>query len=500
MMRWFQPLLLASIATPLCAQSELPDAPRATLLQTEQTVQDESVAKCYDGPLYGMPALQQVGESMRAAPAMEHYHWKGLLLQSLAFDGIQNGVRIAISSASDRHILVNKPFWHDYVASLEQFNMRRWNDGDSIKVNYVGHPLQGAITGYLEVQNGPSDRDVRFGDTPEYIHSRLRAFAWSTVYSTAWELLPIGEAGIFNEGGYTYPIRCSGAACNSPNATYTNNTGWVDFVITPILGTGLIVAEDYVDTITDRLVRRHPNAVRYKLLRAGANPSRSVANVLRGRYPWFRDYDSPREWESPIAPKFERALNREPNEHVDLFPHYTSLSIQTNRADCFGCRRYVSGSGVDIGIRLRRYLDIETDMNYVANASPLSSFNIGGDLVVTTFGLRSGFDGHRFAVKLTLAPGIASYSRAQSIPTASNPNPPVGRVTNFQADVSSATDVKANDHLALRITVENRLIRYKSPVSSPPGIGTPPNLSFLSHDNFINSTNWGIRMGPVLRF
>jgi hypothetical protein len=44
------------------------------------------------------------------------------------------------------------------------------------------------------------------------------------------------------------------------------------------------------------------------------------------------------------------------------------------------------------------------------------------------------------------------------------------------------------------------LIRYKSPYRDPPGIGTPPNLSFLSHDNYINSTNWGVRIGPVLRF
>ena len=33
-----------------------------------------------------------------------------------------------------------------------------------------------------------------------------------------------------------------------------------------------------------------------------------------------------------------------------------------------------------------------------------------------------------------------------------------------------------------------------------PGIGTPPRLSFLSHDNYINSTNWGVSVGPVLRF
>jgi hypothetical protein len=44
------------------------------------------------------------------------------------------------------------------------------------------------------------------------------------------------------------------------------------------------------------------------------------------------------------------------------------------------------------------------------------------------------------------------------------------------------------------------LIRFKSPNRYPPGIGTPPRLSFLSHDNYVNTTNWGFRIGPVLRF
>ena len=71
--------------------------------------------------------------------AGEKYHWGGLIAQSLFFNVIENTFR----SASDdqiRMLLANKPFWHDYVASIHQFNMRRWNDGDDFLVNYVGHP------------------------------------------------------------------------------------------------------------------------------------------------------------------------------------------------------------------------------------------------------------------------------------------------------------------------------------------------------------------------
>ncbi len=54
----------------------------------------------------------------------ERYHWKGLLLQSLEFNVIENSWRIA-SDDQIRDLLANKPYWHDYIASLHQFNMRR---------------------------------------------------------------------------------------------------------------------------------------------------------------------------------------------------------------------------------------------------------------------------------------------------------------------------------------------------------------------------------------
>jgi hypothetical protein len=71
---------------------------------------------------------------------------------------------------------------------------------------------------------------------------------------------------------------------------------------------------------------------------------------------------------------------------------------------------------------------------------------------------------------------------------------------NFAATAAISGEFRPTPRLALRISVENMLIRYRSPDRDPPGIGTPPRLSFLSHDNYINSTNWGMKVGPVLRF
>ena len=67
----------------------------------------------------------------------EHYHWRGLLAQSLFFNVIENGFRAA-SDDQIRNLLANKPFWHDYAASVRQFNMRRWNDGDDFLLTIPG--------------------------------------------------------------------------------------------------------------------------------------------------------------------------------------------------------------------------------------------------------------------------------------------------------------------------------------------------------------------------
>jgi hypothetical protein len=437
-----------------------------------------------------------------ASPELEPYHWKGLILQSFAFSSLENGVRIMTANQSDRHILLNKPFWSDYWASLNQFNMRRWNDGDSIPVNYIGHPMEGAISGYIEVQNDPHGHDLKFSSDRHYWYSRFRALLWATAYSTQSEIGPMGEAAIFNEGGFTYPIGCKhhDPVCEA-TAKYTNNTGWVDFIITPVIGTLLLVGEDAIDHyVTDPLVEHHHHDLPYEFLRAGANPNRSLANILRGHMPYYRDYEHPGSNDSPLLAPFEHAMEVESTERADLFFFYSSLGLGTNHVDCIDCRTYTRGAGMELGISLRRYLDFVTTSRYQPGASPVATATVGGSFFATNFGLRSGYSGQYFAFRVSIAPGFASWERTLSTPTATDPDPPQTREFNFSATATIAADVRFTDHFAFRTSVDQMLIRYKSPYRDPPGIGEPPRLSFLSHDNYINSTNWGVRLGPVFRF
>jgi hypothetical protein len=483
-------------------EGELPDSPGALLDLTPIQLDLTTIQR--DVPRGGPHVSADSGQSRFEAHSSEEepYHWKGLLLQSFAFDMLQNATRIITADQNDRHLLLNKPYWSDYWASLQQFNMRRWNDGDSISVNYIGHPMEGAIAGYIEVQNDPRGRLLQISRDSQYWKSRWRAFLWATVYSTAWEIGPIGETAIFNQGGFTYPLGCKkhDLTCEA-TAKYTNNTGWVDFIITPTVGTLWLIGEDTLDRyVTNPLVHRHPNAFGYKLMRASLNPSSSLANMLRGHYPWWRDYEHPGEYESVIVGKFERAMDEVPKEYIDVNPHYTALGLGVNHTGCFGCPSVASGVGLEVGVAVRRYLDVVADGEFQPGASPLSSLNVGGSLVMANFGVRSGYSGDRFALKLTLAPGFASYSKSQPEATDSDPYPAERRNFNFSAVAALSADVRFTSRLAFRTKVSQVLIRYKSTERDPPGIGTAPRLSFLSHDNYINSTNWGISVGPVIRF
>jgi hypothetical protein len=198
--------------------------------------------------------------------------------------------------------------------------------------------------------------------------------------------------------------------------------------------------------------------------------------MLRGHFPWRRDYEHPSASESLLMRHFERAMDEEPKERGDLYLHYRSLSLGTNDGRCWDCRNATTGAGLELGVAVRRYLDVIADVSVQPGASPVSSLNAGDSLTTANFGVRSGYSGERFAAKVSLAPGFASYSRTQPAGTESDPNP------------------------GTRRTLEQMLIRYKNPVRDSPGIGTAPRISFLSHDNYINSTNWGVSVGPVLRF
>ena len=49
------------------------------------------------------------------------------------------------------------PFWPGYFDSVQ--SLHGWADGDPFLVNYVGHPMQGAVAGFIWQHNDRAYRD-----------------------------------------------------------------------------------------------------------------------------------------------------------------------------------------------------------------------------------------------------------------------------------------------------------------------------------------------------
>lgn len=199
------------------------------------------------------------------------FNWGGALKQAGLFLGIQHSFRIATERGT-REELAGR-FWKDYAASVE--GLHGWGDGDPFIVNDVAHPFEGAVAGFIEVQNDPGYRRAEFGRSEAYWRSRFRAMAFAAAFSTQFEIGPLSEASIGNVGKPHRPSSGSGAC---------------DLVVTPVAGFGVMLAEDALDRyVTKRVDTITENRVVRLLTRSVLNPNRSFANLMRGRWPWYRD-------------------------------------------------------------------------------------------------------------------------------------------------------------------------------------------------------------------
>ena len=170
--------------------------------------------------------------------------------------------------------------WFDrWINSAADWQWNRWSDSNPVLDDYVGHPMMGAITNYLWIQNDPKSMTLVQSNTWPYWRRMLRATAFSTAVHFEWKFGPFGEAGIGHNGDHIQ-LQSSGP---------TYGTGDVELVTTPVVGGLWTIAEDALDehVITGLEEKsRNPFALLgYQFL----NPARATANILRFRPPWYRD-------------------------------------------------------------------------------------------------------------------------------------------------------------------------------------------------------------------
>ncbi|HEY0174170.1 MAG TPA: hypothetical protein VGB98_24340 [Pyrinomonadaceae bacterium] len=236
---------------------------------TESTAAPNESTAAPDAEVGRVPDPDAAGGArvVPAAPdAGKHFRWRAAFEQTLLFLSVQHGY--ALTQPKTRRDL-HGPFFRDYFRSVR--SLGGWGDGGRFFTNYVAHPMQGSLLGFIQIQNDPVGSRLRLGRPGGYWRSRMKALAWSAAWSTQFEIGPVSQASIGNVGLH-------------------GKQTYVDLVMTPTAGVGMLVAEDALDRyVIERLERRWQNRYVRILSRMTLNPTRTAANLLRFKKPWYRD-------------------------------------------------------------------------------------------------------------------------------------------------------------------------------------------------------------------
>jgi hypothetical protein len=428
----------------------------------------------------------------------EGVHWGPVFKQSLEFLLLEHGFRLA-DGGFTRYLLMHKPFWDDWAASLQHFDMHRWGDGDPFIINYIGHPMEGAVSGDIFIQNDPRGRMQRFGKSSGYWKSRLKAMGWAALYSAYFETGPVlSEAAIGNEGGFTYVPGCGNSPCSKPGKVFkpqTNNTGWVDFVVTPTIGMGWIVLEDAIEAaFVDRLAGDSPK-LRWKILRGSLSPSRSLSNVLQWKRPWYRPWlDSNLNGNY----RFPRVASSHPGEESsgsssDMYRrvlgiHYVNLSLPMAREGCQNCRVANSGFGATFASRLSQHFWFDSELNYFPGGG---AHGEKGMATEGLFGIRYGYTGRVWNFYAKARPGFIYESKTQSYPTGGQ----FVSLNRFAMDFGVIVEMKASQRSALRLDAGTTFVRYLQGLDP-----RQPGVAVISPNYIATQGNFQVATGYVYRF
>jgi len=223
--------------------------------------------------LFSIAPKEPHSSSAIVAPMIQHdgkpqnIQWKPLVRESLLYLTIMHSYRMATEQKT-REALGDSVFG-GYFKALG--SMHGWSDGDGYFENYLGHPIQGSVSANLWIGNDPRYSSAEFGKSRDYWMGRLRAYAFAWAYSEQFEIGPFSEASL----GQIQRHCCA--------------YGFVDHVITPNTGIAWLIGEDVIDKYVVRKIEDHTrNKTLRAIARVSLNPTRSFANAISRRAPWYR--------------------------------------------------------------------------------------------------------------------------------------------------------------------------------------------------------------------
>ena len=221
------------------------------------------------------PQPQAAGPSLGEG---SHIAWGPLLGEALLFASIENAQRVCCEIDTGPEL--KGVLLSDYFKPMA--NIHGWDDYDPIRVQYIGHSFEGAVSERLEIQNDPLGKYREIG-TPGYWKSVLRALLFAAAYGTSSKVGPYSEAMIGNVGlPNEYRKR------PLPKGADYGKMAWSEFFINPIGGTIWVTTEDLIDRHVIRKEQQaQTNHVLLRLSQTFLLPSRSFANILRFKKPWY---------------------------------------------------------------------------------------------------------------------------------------------------------------------------------------------------------------------
>jgi hypothetical protein len=423
-------------------------------------------------------------------PAPEpRFDFKRTLLQEFEYLTVEHGFRL-MQDPKLRSQLVHSPFFHNWAVSFKGYDLKRWGDGDDFLVNDIAHPMQGAVAGWIYLQNSPVGSTRTLGTDRQYWTSRLKAMAWAAAFEVQWKIGPLSETSIGNAGGWAYVPNCGyePKCINDPHyPPPTNNTGLSDWIMTPVGGVGWIVMEDAIDKYIASPVGAH-NKVAGIVLRSALEPTRNFAAMFNGVMPWNREYGERRF----IRPPRQKA---EPESSDDSWRKYrrsvgvnfVNVNLPGVETDCLHCRENHQGIGFPYEFRLSDHFYFDCELNrFTGNSS-------GAPALEGLFGAKFGERGKNWGLFAKLRPGFIYYKDAWS----GGENPHRTDLSRFALDAGGTVEFYPDRRSAIRVDFGTTLVRYLQDYPNP-------NLSTLSRlistDYYVTQGNLQISTGYRLRF
>jgi hypothetical protein len=324
-------------------------------------------------------------EPAMESPAKEGFHWGRALQESFTFLAIEQAY---VVHDDFRWVVVENgiPFNHylrDYMQSLTSWWKAGWSAGENPLYNYVGHPIQGAMTSYIEIQNNPSDPDLEFANTDQYWRSRLIATVWNAVYSTQWSLGPLSEMTVEKYGTKARPAWNSNGTWPCTTNHCYSGVGKVNLVMTPVGGLGWVLGEDWLDkNVARRVEAASDNRLLIDTVRCSLNPIRGGANILHGREPWYRARDygptnltSEHRYTKARANALARTTAPETNSRLpDVWNIFAGYSY-TNSEVVTGEHTPLSGWNVALEKKYLRFFGVVAEVSGQYGSSNVSASN-----------------------------------------------------------------------------------------------------------------------------